>query len=438
MVEIAKINGIEYEWECELSNSDDQRVSFTKAAVKGMTLIDNIFDPFESGTISIANPYDFIENEYLIRGDGRDKMKIMFKPKGGDDKSKYEIKFTIINDTNNVNPNVRSENIKTFSLIAEDAIPFSDKIPYDRSYSGKIGAILKDIFIELLGEDKIDKENWEDGDFEITYAPPLTFRYIDLIHYLMRLYYAKDGDLYVKGFISHDHIKDKYSLTLLSKTFSDNKKYLSEAFAMGDLTSNFQTHNPNNPPPEAETGEYIGQMRNFGYSTPTYGWNNDFFVNSLVFGYDPIMGEYKIKKLKIEDIKKRWSSKFVDSFKSVGGKPKPYIVSNETTKQKFKQYKFPYPIEDSVKMVEAEIHNALTFYNLQCSFSNIGDSRRNGGTFLDIYKTNDTLLKSDEKILGRWYLTELRHNFFGDSYTNEFLCTKTYVGPQNKTKEDTP
>jgi hypothetical protein len=41
-------------------------------------------------------------------------------------------------------------------------------------------------------------------------------------------------------------------------------------------------------------------------------------------------------------------------------------------------------------------------------------------------------LKSDEKLLGRWFVTEVHHVFFGDLYRNEFFCTKTYVGTTSK------
>lgn len=436
MSQVFKINGIDYEFECELSNSDNQKISFTKSSIRGMTIIDNIFDPFSSGSVSIANPYDYIENEYLLRGDGRDKMSIKFKPVDGKDSVEFNQKFVIINDSTSGTASVRSENIKTFALIHEDAIRFSDQTPYNKSYSGKIGKILRDIFIEVLGEDRVDKDNWEDGELELTYSAPLSYRYVDMIHYLMRIYYAKDGDLNVKGFINLDHKKNKYNLILLSKTFSDNSKLLLEAFSLGDLTHNIQTSNPNNPPPEAKTSEYIAQIKNVGYSTPLYAWNNDFFVNSLVFGYDHISGIHSIRKLKILDIKDKWKTKFVDVFKSLGGKPKPFVITNNSTNKKFKQYRLPYNINDNVGIVEAELYNALTFYNLHCVFRNIGNSDRDSGKFIDIYKTNDTLLKSDEKLLGRWFITEIRHIFYGDIYHNEFLCTKTYVGPNSNSKLD--
>ncbi len=344
---VTKINDIDYEVEFELSNADDQKLSFTKSAIRGMTLVDSIFNPFMNGTLSIANPYDFMENEYLFRGDGRDKFKILFKPKDGKEDEAFEREFYVVDDMNDINPLVRSENMKTLVLTETNSLPFSDNIPFAKRYTGKVGDILKDIFTELLGEELVDSDNWESGDFDYDFSPPLSYRYLDLVYDLMQIYYAKDGDLYVKGLILFDRKKKKYTLQLISKIFEDNKKNLQEGFALGDLSDTIETANPNNPPAEAETGQYIGPMKNLGYSTPLYGWNGDFFINYLVFGYDKILGVHKIRKLSIEDLKEKWKSKFVEVFKAIAGKPKPFLVSNKKTKNKFKNYKLPYPVEDN-------------------------------------------------------------------------------------------
>lgn len=439
MEETFKINDVEYQCEFKLSNPDNQEVSFTKSAIRGMTLIDNIFEPFMSGEISIANPYDFIENDYFLRGDGRDEFLIKFKPKSSNfEHEEFEHTFVIVDDSDTANPIVRSENIKTFSLLAKEAVAFMDMIPYSKSYSGKIGEILYNIFKEVLGEDLVDKDNWEFGDFTISYTPPATFRYMDLIRYFLRLYYAKDDDIYVKGFVNYNEVVKKYQLVLLSKIFKDNKKYEMEAFALGDLVAEIGFDNINNPPSGPPVGEYIGSLRNVGCSTPLYAWTTDFFLNSLVIGYNSTLGQQQIKKLDFEEVRKKWEKKFVTPFKSKGGKPKFFAIKNNSTDKRFKRYKFPYSVEDGVKMVEAEMHNALTFYNLQLSFANIGNAARTSGKFIDIFspKKNGPLLKSDEKILGRWLVTEMRHVFFAELYTNQVFASKTYIGPQSNIKED--
>jgi len=433
MAETFIINGVEYEFECKLSNPDGQEVSFTKSAIRGMTLIDNVFDHLTSGTISIANPYDFIEDEYFLRGDGRDELYIMFKPKDGD--VKIENTFVIVDDSDTANPAVRSENVKTFSLLDANVVPFMDTVPYGLTFNGKIGTILQDIFIDLLGEDKVDKQNWEAGDFTISYTPPVTFRYIDLMRYLLRLYYAKDGEIYVKGFIGKD--KGKYTLRMLSKIYAENKDNTIEAFALGDLTDKIDTSNVNNPQSGPDFKGYIGSLKALGYSTPLYNWTKEYFLNSLVIGYDNILGQSKIEKLDFDVVKDKWAKKFVDVFKTVDGKPKPFAIKNNTTDKRFKYYKFPYPVSDGVKLVEADMHNNLTFLNLQMSFANIGDTTRRPGKFIDIFSTRgNTELKSDEKILGRWFVTEVRHIFFADLYTNQVFGCKTYIGPRSNVKED--
>lgn len=439
MAEVFKINDIEYECEFKLSNPDGQEISFTKSAIRGMTLIDNIFEPFMSGSISVANPFDHIENDYFLRGDGRDEFLIKFKPKeqkfGNEE---FEHSFVIIDDSDQANPIARAENVKTFTLVAKEAIAFTDTIPYGKVFSGKIGDILKDIFKEVLGEDSIDEENWVSGDFTIEYIPPATFRYMDVLRYFLRLFYAKDDELYVKGFINYNEKLKKYQMVLLSKVFKDNKKHELEAFALGDLVTDVGFENPNNPQSGPPVGEYIGQLKNLGYSTPLYGWTTDHFINSLVIGYDKTLGQQKIKKLSFEDVKEKWKKYFVDSFTATGGKPKPFAIKNNTTDKIFKRYKFPYSVEDGVKIVEAEMNNALTFYNLQLSFSNIGNVARVSGKFIDVFspRKNAPELKSDEKILGRWFVTEVRHVFFADLYTNQIFATKTYIGPKSNVKED--
>jgi len=89
-----------------------------------------------------------------------------------------------------------------------------------------------------------------------------------------------------------------------------------------------------------------------------------------------------------------------------------------------------YPIEDTVKLVEAEMCNILTFYNMQCSFSNMGSTIRNCGKFVDVVKTSEIKSDSDRKLLGRWFVTKVRHNFLADTYTNDIFCCKTHIGPK--------
>jgi hypothetical protein len=426
MAEIFKINDIDYSCEFKLKNSDGKELNLTKSAIKGMSLVYDFFDPFTSGTVSIANPYDLLEHNLLFNGDGGDEFKFEIFPKERP-REKITEEFILIEEANDVNPTVRSENIRTYSLVDKKSLPFMEKVPYNKAFTGKTGKILKEIFKELLGEDMIGDE-WEDGDFSMTYMPPIYHRYMDVVNYMIRHYYVKDGDVYIKAFINFED--GKFTMKKLSKLFEKNKDNTIEAFILGDLTGKTRTDNPSNPPPDAEVGEYFGALKNIAYSTPLYNWNSEITLNSLVHGYDPMLGVHNIRKLTLKDVKDRWEKKFVKPFSYVGGAGEPFVMTNKETNQKFKHYRMAYPIEDTVKLVEAEMCNVLTFYNMQCSFSNMGSTIRNCGKFVDVVKTSEIKSDSDRKLLGRWFVTKVRHNFLADTYTNDIFCCKTHIGPK--------
>lgn len=425
MAETFKINDIEYSCEFILKTSDDKEIELTKSAIKGLSLTQDFFNPFVSGTISIANPYDLLEHEILFNGDGGDTLSFeMYPTEAPDEKLKEE--FILMEESNDVNPLVRSENIRSFALMDKKALPFMDTIPYGVLLSGKVGEIIKEIFEELLGEEVIG-DDWEDGDIELTYSPPIYQRYIDVLNYLLRNYYVKDDESYVKCFLSFDG--EEYTFKKISETFSENKDNTIEAFMLGDLTGDTRTDNPNNPPPDGEVGEYFGGLKNITYSTPLYNWNSEIVLNSIVHGYDPILGLFKIRKLTIEDIKEKWEKKFVKSFKYVGGEGESFVMESDEAFKRFKHYRMSSPVETSVKLIESEMYNILTFCNLQCSFSNVGSTIRKAGKFIDVVKTSDIISESDRKLLGRWFITKVHHKFLGEAYTNDVFCCKTHLGP---------
>jgi len=443
MANICKINDIEYEYEYIFINSDGKEKSITSSAIRNLTIVDNFFNPFMRGSVAVANPYDLFEDGYILRGDGRDEFRVKLKPnvtvevEDGVVVPELLETFILLKEENTGNLNVRSENIKIFKIVLKDSLPFMDTIPYGKKYQGKIGDIIKDIFIELLGEDRIDASNWESGDFEIEYFPPASYKYIDLIYHLLKFFYGKDGELYVKAIITRDSKTKKYSMPFISKMFLENNKNVTDVFTSADsFEKEALTNNSNNTPPDHDLKHFISGIKNFAYDTPLYEWNNDFFINYIVHGYDTSSGIHSMRILRLEDVEPKWITKFVDPFPTLRGKPKPFLVKNNKTPRKFRHYRTPYNIEDSVKMVEAEMYNILTFYNLNCNFSNLGYLERKSGKFIDIIKISDIEIDSDQKMFGRWFVTQVKHVFSNDGYNNSFNCCKTYVGPLNNINQN--
>ena len=133
--DIYPINGSEFFCKFNLTgpgigNDGPAEINFTKSAVVTFELEENFFEPFASASVTVNNPFDFIENTVFTRGDGRDKFKITLfnnldtRPK---DEIKLEYDFVIANESNSVSKTDRSNNFKTYTLIEENYFKLNEK-----------------------------------------------------------------------------------------------------------------------------------------------------------------------------------------------------------------------------------------------------------------------------------------------------------------------
>jgi hypothetical protein len=437
-----KINEVPYQYIFSLTNADGHEIHLTKSAIKGFNFVENIFQPFISEAfIIISDPLSYIENNYLTRGDGRDLMKIVLKPDGAPPEEVIEFEFILGDEVAIVNANVATANLKKYLLVDKNYQLLNETIPYGVKFNGPVGDIIKNILKDKLGEDVIGE--FEPGNHIIDInpefiIPPISYKYTDLIYYLLKIYYYLDEELPVRGILYYDRKKKKFNLQPLSKGFfTKNKELARESFGLGALTEGVKA-NTNNPPPEkAKFTTQTGGIKSYAFTTPLASHTNTHFCNALVNGYDPILGEHVITQVRISDIKDEWKKKFVDVFSSLGGKPKPFLVLNKHKKKNyFKTYNSPFLPDKNANIIKAEMTNALTFYNLQIIFNVIGNTKRTAGEFIDIFKGKDEKEKVDGKILGRWFVTSVNHQFLYEIYRNEVMAIKTYVGPDTKINDD--
>lgn len=436
MADITEINGKKYEYEYKLSNKTGE-IKFSDSSVVALEIVENIFDPFAEGYITIANPYNFIESTFSFRGDGTDILTIELYPQ--DDRSKkLSYTFTIVSERNFIDDSTQVKNRKNYIFIDSDLTLLKQEFPYNKKCRGKAGNIIKEI-LEIF-KFEIDKENFEPGHFEIKdlpqfFNPSVNFRYIDLIYYFLQYYYYVDGDISVKSFLMKRN--GKYQLKPLSSSiFAKNKELLYESFHCGDLVDTIVT-NPNNPPPgEGEYKPYINNIVSNNFTIPAMTLSNTFFMNSIAVGYDNILGSSRMIEVRLKDVREKWKTKFVDVFSSVGGTVKKHLNLTELKKAgEFKMYRFPYSVVDTARIVEADLTNNFTFYNQQININVVGDTGRKPGTFIDIFKGKNEKIKIDEKLLGRWFVTSIRHVKVLNTFRNEIYCIKTYAGP-NYNDED--
>ena len=309
----------------------------------------------------------------------------------------------------------------------------------------------------------VEAGSWEFGDHNVNLLPehilpPDTFRYSDLLKYLLKINFKQagspgSGGTYVRLFLNWDREMEWFQYRPLDKIFTGYTDNVIEGFMANDLAG-AMGENKNNPMTaikETPTNIYNAPLMNSDLSTPMLIYTNAYIQNLQCSNYDPVLGEHVIKIVRVRDVAKEWEKLFVDPFKYLGGPAQPWLVLNkEKTMGLFRSIGFPWTTGVSEKLAEAELTTNMTFFNLQLSFETLGNTGRMPGKFIDVSATRPQKEeeravnpfdnqkvdhRSDAKLLGTWFITKVRHEFSSskvDNYTNTLQCIKPHIGPDKK------
>ena len=442
---LTKLNGLSYNYKYRLYNDAGDEFIINDSSVLTLYYRENLFDPWADGSITIANPSNYIEKEFIFRGDGSDKIDIFLQLKDAGSTvtaANYEIKntFVIIGEDNNIDDATPVKNSKTFVFIDEHESQLLHRFPYGKAYDGKAG----DIISNILDESKINakKGQIEPGDFKLTkedpFVPSLNYRYIDVIFYLLQHYYFKDGDIPVKGFLTKSR-KGIYELKPLSKGFFDrNAKLLIEAFHAGDILMRGEIGwgSDDNPatPKGTPYNSATGNATSIALDSYNVDDSNQYFMNTNVMSYDDVLGTVCIDQLRIKEVRQEWEDKFVKQFPMKYGSPKKHLpMTKEKLEGQFKTCRLPYTREQNLNIVKANMISDFIFRNNQIMITTNGDLARQPGTFIDV-----SLEKNGAKsplLLGRWFVTGVDHVKIGSTYRNTIKAVKTFAGPTYQEKD---
>jgi len=426
-----RINGNKYNCVFKIGDQKNTGSPFSKYAIRSLDLEENLFEPFQNATITFNNPLELIEDRQLTRGDGRDYFSFMIQDQSCSDCTPLKYDFCIIGEHNSTSTSDRTNNFKTYSLVDKNYQILNEPIPYGKRYRGKIGDILKKIFEEHgigIGNP------WEPGDHFVNIFPehvlaPVSFRYSDLVKYLLRINYNKAGETYTRSLLYYDRYQGAFVLNPMDNLFQTAKCY--ENFIAGDLADGSPNENNSSLGCCGKTTR-SSLMYNSDLTTPMAAYSNEFFMNFIASGYDPDIGEHGLREIRIEDIKPKWEALFRSKCSSGGT---PFLPLNKVKKQEqFRTFSFPLELDKAAKLAEAEMISNLTFYNLELAINNLGDTGRMAGQYVNIVKPGKAV-NSDAKLLGQWMVTKARHQFINDEYYTTLQLCKTSIGPGNPTSE---
>jgi hypothetical protein len=492
-----KINGGEYY--CRFLITDAARpeqairinsIELTKSAIVSMDIHESLFEPHIKGSITLNNPYDYIENHHFTTGGGDDFLHVELidyqvykhgkqtKADSTYDNAKLKYSFVITTEDNSVSKSDRSNNFKTYQLLDINWFLLNKRVVHKIAYPPDgvapmpMGDMIKDLLKRGLGrDDVIDESNWSSGDhivgkpvgeklveFEDKVRPGGHWRYADLIKYLIKYNYCmtgattpagvqiRSGDagsggggLPVQLILQYNRNTDQYSLIPLDMYFKNNKTLVMEAFGVGDLTpaearddGDEVKGNPVDPRDgSAPVNRYTGMLNNTDLTTPYTQYTNEFFVNYIIHSTDNYVGTLPVTVLRVSQIAEEWDREFIKEFEIVGGEPVPFLQFKEDPERMGKPMAMPkFNTKDCVNIGKAQMVSNFTFYNLQLNIVNVGDTNRRPGRFVDVFKpSRDQTAGSDGKLLGRWFITSVHHRFLKDQYQTVLQCVKLYTAP---------
>ncbi len=461
----------------------NEGILLTKSSIVSLDIHENFFTPEIEGSVTINNPFNYIEDELIESSEGENYLHIRFVAyETYKDEEAYQdnglfYSFILRDESNSVSKTDRSNNFKTYALLDKNfhilnresepgaRYPSSNSQSKEKKTSGvPIGDIIRDdILIKAFGSDDIiDREFFTPGSHVINgnegtfpnniehITPGLHWRYSDALKYLLRFNYSitQSNSLPVQPFLQYNRDTGKYTYLPLDYYFINNQNLTIEAMGIGDLQGDQKyKENKSNPiskdrnPTTGEGGVpfnyYQGMLHNTNLTSPFTTYTNEYFHNYIVKSSNNMLGAEQSVVIDLKDVVDQWRTIFIDKFRCVGGEPEPFIPFFKDENRPIKPFALPnYKFNDCKNLVAAQMVSNLTFYNLQLTLDIPGNTFRRPGKFIDIFKPGAEAAVSDSKLLGKWFITSVHHRFFKDKYQNVIICVKPYKGPSNADRDD--
>jgi len=327
-------------------------------------------------------------------------------------------------------------------------------------------------FIEEHLEDqkpKFDDENWDDGGTEIFYSSPAQYKGANDLDWLMNMHVSSDSADNDFSILKYDTYIDKWTLIPISKYFEKaTKKDAAGEYQLDKFHISWHVGKPNifmsllgakKKTPSLKLEDFNSKVKskksllpiankvgrkniNTGESTEleTDSWNfsdlagidnQNLLTTYAVHSYNMGTHEFNIDvyKNELQTVVEKFQKDFIE--KNFLGDPPTTSLAVTPNKKTRHVMNNMYELSNDEKIRQGKgrnvIYKNLIFLNNACSLTIKGETHRRCGRFFSLdrkerYFSNDY----DEKILGQYFVVNVKHIFDGESYTNEVLGVKPY------------
>lgn len=280
----------------------------------------------------------------------------------------------------------------------------------------KNGDLIKYICTEKLGARVSDK--WESGDRKTFYvSTPHAVVYDDL-NYLIKGYYEGNG---YPAWFSFDRYNEEFTLKSYRTIFEGYKDEIKEVFHFNDPT------NPNSGivPPRSDLENSFSipsfsDILSYKYTKMSGADNMQELTSRIIHGHDAknkkfvsVMADGHIK-----NVKKVYTGMLGNFLK---GNQNPLFIINKDKIDNVNTIETQ--TLERTNIVKDGIKPALLL-NDAIYFEVLGLPNRQPGTFIEIESDTDTEGIWEDRFLGTWFVTEVRHKIRPDGYVNNILAVK--------------
>ena len=481
----AKYGNEEYSFSVCLYNNEGNVIFLQKNAILHLEIDDNIFNPFSSGVMVIADDQNVLEKApepYVFLGNGRDIVDLEIVPiytgnfdkDSKDEKNKENLglkfQFVVIDCEEMLSNGTMA---KKLTLVEFAQYMLSENIYniFDHQKAGGLaanymetntgngkttGEVIESILYAVYNDgnktddlfyvDSMSKQKVfeSESDVVVTLNPYGVISYAEVLNYVLSFHSYKKSPC----ILQFDRYQKKFQLISLHTLFSKHNDFVIEKLKFPSQSKEKnELSSEDTPEKSAISWETFpitfeeSKINEFYVNSPTSKYNVNLSGNSGILSNSRSFKTmvFDLTTLNSESFMKTYYDLFVEPFKNTFKKDGsmeleafPNFYPNPNKKNNYDTHKgFLSPALDEKKFLNQKL-SALLYLNNVYQFKLVGKTHRKSLAFIDITKTAESKdgryipTKWDLNTLGRHLITNVKHVFTFNTYYNEVETIKPY------------
>jgi hypothetical protein len=458
--ETIKLNDRDFLFTCgafstKLNNKDTNAPNFfpiSFGSIDQIVINDSIFNPFIDVDLTVKTPVSIFENtplyNFQFHANNRNSIAFNIEPVDTStlnskysDANKLRL-FGTISESDVVASDSSLTQITYFKIIdANEARLHETKISnvQESVYSGAtVGSNIANILDIATG---IKTGNFNRGDLKLNfnYYFPINSSAYDAINFLLPYNIGTVNTLPTQNFLRYNTTTQLFDNIPVTDIFTklDQADSNLETFLLADNDGTTVQELNTGASPEGPQPDFIAstnKINNLAYNNVSFNIANNDFVSIYVSNTTNPTNVNSFTYVDVETAINDFDKNIIKPMASHYGNDVRLNVDLDTSKINKQNYKVLTSVFDNtinVKVAKSQLYNAFIFQNMFLTFTTDGQPYREPGKFINIKKNLDKVNTGsafERKIIGQWYVTEVKHIITGDGkYKNFFQCVKPFI-----------